>query len=72
MNDCLFCNIAAGESDTDLIYEDQKVVAFEDINPQAPIHFLIVPKKHIPTLNDLKDIDKDLIGHIYQVAAELA
>lgn len=72
MDDCLFCSIAAGESDTDLVYEDEKVVAFEDINPHAPVHFLIVPKKHIPTLNDLEDDDKELIGHIYQVAASLA
>jgi len=72
MSDCLFCKISSGKTDTELIYEDEKVVAFEDINPKAPVHMLIVPKKHIPTLNNLKMTDKELIGHIYQVAAALA
>ncbi|HKL75881.1 MAG TPA: histidine triad nucleotide-binding protein [Halanaerobiales bacterium] len=72
MSDCLFCKISSGKTDTELIYEDEKVVAFEDINPKAPVHMLIVPKKHISTLNNLKMTDKELIGHIYQVAAALA
>lgn len=72
MSDCLFCKISSGETDTEIIYEDDKVVAFEDIEPKAPIHLLIVPKEHISTLLELKMNDKELIGHIYQVAAALA
>lgn len=72
MEDCLFCKIAAGKTDNDFIYEDEKVVVFEDINPQAPVHFLIVPKKHIPDLNNLEKDDNQLIGHIYQVAKKIA
>ena len=72
MEDCLFCKIAAGETDNDFVYEDEKVVVFEDINPQAPFHFLIVPKKHIPDLNNLEKNDNQLIGHVYQVAKKLA
>ncbi len=72
MKDCLFCKIAAGETDTDLIYEDEKVVAFSDINPQAPVHILIVPKKHISTINDISEDNSELLGHVYQTAADLA
>ena len=72
MEDCLFCNIAAGDTDTELVYEDKKIVAFEDINPQAPIHLLLVPKKHISTLTNLEDEDYKLIGHIYKIANQLA
>ncbi|MFW6006385.1 MAG: histidine triad nucleotide-binding protein [Halanaerobiales bacterium] len=70
--DCLFCQIVAGEVDSDIIYEDEKVIAFEDINPQAPVHVLIIPRKHISTLTDLENEDYDLIGHIYQIANKLA
>ncbi|MCC3145397.1 histidine triad nucleotide-binding protein [Halanaerobium sp. Z-7514] len=72
MEDCLFCKIAAGKIDTDFVYSDEKLVVFEDINPQAPVHLLIVPKKHISDLNNLEEKDNKLIGHIYQVAKELA
>ncbi len=72
MADCLFCKIVNGEMDTEYIYEDEQVVVFKDINPQAPVHLLIVPKKHIPTLLDLEDGDNQLVGHIYQVANQLA
>ena len=71
MEDCLFCKIAAGEMDTDFVYHDDKVVVFEDINPQAPVHLLIVPKKHIPDLNSLEEKENEMIGHIYQVAKKL-
>ena len=71
-NECLFCQIIEGEVDSDIVYEDDKVVAFEDIDPQAPVHLLIIPKKHIPTLDELKDEDYSLIGHIYRVANKLA
>ena len=70
--DCLFCKIIEGEIDSDIVYEDERVIAFKDIEPQAPVHFLIVPRKHIATLLDLEEEDNELIGHIYQVANQLA
>lgn len=70
--DCLFCKIVAGEIPARTIYEDERVIAFHDIAPQAPVHFLVIPKKHIPTLNDLSEDDKDLAGHILFTAQRLA
>lgn len=72
MGDCIFCKIAGGEMDTELLYEDESVVAFKDINPKAPVHILIIPRKHIPTILDLNEDDNELIGHIFQVASNLA
>lgn len=72
VSDCIFCNIINGELNTELLYEDDQVIAFKDINPKAPIHFLIVPKKHIETILDLEERNNQLIGHIYQVAKKLA
>ena len=72
MNDCLFCKIANKELACELIYEDEHVVAFSDINPQAPHHKLIVPRKHIATLNDLQEEDTSVVGHCVQVAKKLA
>lgn len=69
---CLFCRIIHGEIPSELIYEDDRVIAFNDINPQAPNHFLIVPKKHIATLNDLSSEEIPLIGHMLLISAELA
>ncbi|MCK5825957.1 MAG: histidine triad nucleotide-binding protein [Desulfuromusa sp.] len=71
-SDCLFCKIIAGEIPATLTYEDSQLVVFEDIEPQAPYHFLIVPKKHIQTTLDLAPLDNELVGHIYQVAGKLA
>ncbi|NLD14907.1 MAG: histidine triad nucleotide-binding protein [Gammaproteobacteria bacterium] len=70
--DCLFCKIAAGEIPAKKIYEDDQVVAFHDISPQAPVHFLVIPKKHIRTLNDLTEDDRPLAGHILFTAQRLA
>lgn len=70
--DCLFCKIIAGQIPATIRYEDSQLVVFEDIEPQAPQHFLIVPKKHIRTTLDLTPDDNELIGHIYQVAGEVA
>ena len=64
MADCLFCKIAGGEIPSNFLYEDESVVAFSDINPQAPTHILIVPKKHIGSINDFQEVDKDLAAHI--------
>ena len=70
--DCLFCKIVAGQIPARKLYEDEHVVAFHDIAPQAPVHFLVIPKKHISTLNDLTEDDKALAGHILFTAQSLA
>jgi histidine triad (HIT) family protein len=69
---CLFCKIIAGEIPGKFVYQDEKVVALVDIDPQAPHHYLIIPRKHIRNTLDLTPSDNELIGHVYQVAAKLA
>jgi len=69
---CLFCKIVAGEIPAKRVYEDEDVVAFEDINPQAPVHVLLIPKRHIPTLNDLQEGDDRLVGTLVRRAAAIA
>jgi histidine triad (HIT) family protein len=70
--DCLFCKIVAGDIPSSRLYEDDDVVAFEDIHPQAPFHALIIPKTHVATLNDLGDGDARLIGRMLLTAKRLA
>ena len=70
--DCIFCRIAAKEIPSKLVFEDDRVVAFEDIQPQAPGHFLLVPKRHIARPRDLQEQDEALAGHILRVAGEIA
>lgn len=71
--DCIFCKIIQGEMKSDIIYQDDKVIAFNDISPKAPRHVLIIPRKHIATLNDLNDTDDtELVGHMIQTAKRLA
>ena len=72
MNNCLFCGIIEGRIKGTLVYEDESVVAFKDIAPKAPVHILIVPRKHIATLMDLDGDDGKLVGEIFRVAAKLA
>ena len=72
MTDCIFCKIAAGEIPADVIYQDDEVVAFRDLNPQAPVHFLVIPRKHIATLNDLQAADSGLLGSLYLAAQKIA
>lgn len=72
MSDCLFCKIIAGQIPSKKVYEDEKTFAFEDINPQAPTHFLIVPKKHIAGLKEAEMNDAELLGYCQLVAAKLA
>src|SRR3954468_11488592 len=72
MSDCLFCRIAAHEIPSSVVYEADHVVAFNDINPQAPVHILIVPKKHISTLNDLSAGDDQVVGEVVRRAAAIA
>ena len=70
--DCIFCQIAAGEISSDIVYQDDKMVAFRDINPQAPTHLLIIPRKHIPSLTELAEEDAVLVGNMVNVANLLA
>jgi histidine triad (HIT) family protein len=70
--DCLFCKIAAGEIPATLVHKDEHLIAFKDINPQAPMHVLIVPRRHIATLNDLTPADDGLVGEMVRRAAALA
>jgi histidine triad (HIT) family protein len=72
MSDCLFCGIVEGRIKGEIVYRDDSVVAFKDINPKAPIHILVVPVKHIATLFDLQDEDQELVGKIFSVANRLA
>lgn len=72
MTDCVFCKIAQGEIPAKIVYQDDQVVAFPDLNPKAPKHFLIIPRRHIATLNDLSDDDTLLAGQLLQVAKRLA
>jgi len=71
-DDCLFCRIAAGRSDTQFLYEDDNLVVFRDIHPHAPVHLLIVPKSHIRSVNDLQDGDRELLAEMFMTAREMA
>jgi histidine triad (HIT) family protein len=72
MTDCLFCKIREGEIPCDKVYENDDIIAFRDVNPQAPTHVLIVPRKHIATVNDLDEGDKDIVGNMLLVAKKIA
>jgi histidine triad (HIT) family protein len=72
MENCLFCRIIAGEINASVVHEGEHVVAFRDINPQAPLHLLLVPRRHIKTLNDLTPADDQLVGTMFRTAAMLA
>lgn len=72
MSECLFCGIVKGDIKGNLVYQDNSVVAFKDINPKAPVHLLIVPRKHIATLLDLQQEDTSLIGDVFNAANQLA
>lgn len=72
MDNCIFCKIVQGIIPSDKVYEDDKVLAFKDINPGAPVHLLIIPKLHIGSVNELNDEYKELIGHIFIIAKKLA
>lgn len=70
--DCLFCKIAAGEIPATLLFEDDDVVAFNDINPATPQHILVIPKKHIATMNDATEADQTVLGKMMLIAVTLA
>jgi histidine triad (HIT) family protein len=72
MEDCLFCRIAAGEIPATVVYSDEEMVAFRDINPQAPVHILIIPRRHIGHVDDLQEGDAGLAGRLILRAKELA
>ncbi len=69
---CIFCKIARHEIPANIVYEDDTVMAFRDIHPQAPVHILIIPKEHIPTVNDLTEKNAGLISHMILVAKKIA
>ncbi len=69
---CLFCRIANKELSAKFVHEDDQIVAFEDINPQAPTHVLVIPRKHIPSLDDLTDADAAIVGTVVTRAVEIA
>ncbi len=70
--ECLFCNIANGHTDTAFLFENEDVVVFKDINPHAPIHLLIIPKRHIRSINDLTDEDRPILAELLMTAKEMA
>jgi|TARA_B100000678_G_scaffold283817_1_gene284435 histidine triad (HIT) family protein len=71
-NECLFCKIVVGDVPADILYQDDEVLAFHDINPQAPIHILVVPKQHLDSLASVADENRNLMGHIMLTAKEIA
>lgn len=70
--ECIFCKIAKKEIPSSIVYEDEEIVAFNDINPQAPVHIIIIPRKHIPRVIDLEENDAPLIGKLFIIAKNLA
>jgi histidine triad (HIT) family protein len=72
MSDCLFCDVVEGKAKSRKVYEDDKVVVFEDIKPQAPTHVLIIPKKHIRGLKEAQAQDAEIIGYMHLIAAQIA
>lgn len=69
---CIFCKIAAGDIDSDIVFQDDAVVAFRDTNAQAPTHVLVIPRKHVATINDLDESDVDTVGRLFLAAARVA
>lgn len=72
MADCIFCRIAAGEIPARIVHQDENVVAFHDVDPRAPLHVLIIPRRHIPSVDELKDADAQLVGRLYLAARQIA
>lgn len=72
MEDCIFCKIIKKEIPSEIVYEDEGIIAFKDINPAAPIHILVIPKKHISSIIDMKKEDEAIIGRIYSVINKIA
>lgn len=72
MSDCLFCKMVSGEIQPDVVYEDEHVLAFRDMHPQAPVHVLVIPKAHISTLNDLDERHAEVMGRMFLAAKQVA
>ena len=72
MTNCIFCKIISGDIPGDIVYQDDDVLAFRDLNPKAPTHILVIPKKHISTLNDVQTDDAELVGKMYLAAKKIA
>ena len=72
MSDCLFCKIVAGDIPADIVYESDTAIAFRDIHPQAPTHVLIIPRKHIATINDIDEGDAEIVGELLRTASVVA
>ena len=72
MASCIFCKILAGEMAAKIVYQDESCIAFEDINPQAPVHLLLIPRKHFASAAESEEADEPVIGHLHRVAAQLA
>jgi histidine triad (HIT) family protein len=70
--ECIFCQIASGKIPSDRVYQDKEIIAFRDIKPQAPVHILVIPKRHIPSLDQLKENELPVIAHMVEVANQLA
>ena len=70
--DCVFCQIIRGETPTEILYATEQLVVFRDLHPQAPVHLLIVPKKHIRSVNDLEAADAPILGELFRAAQEMA
>ena len=70
--DCIFCQIVSGKLPTDIVYQDEEAIAFRDIEPQAPVHLIIIPRRHIPSLVQLSQADLSLVGHMVDIANQLA
>ena len=71
-HDCLFCKIVNGDLGADIVYENESLIAFRDINPIAPTHILLIPRRHVATMNDLQDGDASLVGELFLTAARIA
>ena len=72
MTDCLFCKIRDGDIPCDTVFENDDVFAFNDVSPQAPVHVLLIPKKHISTVNDLEDVDEAIMGKLFSAGKNIA
>ncbi len=72
MNDCIFCKIVSGEIPSEKVYEDEEILCFKDLSPQAPVHVLIIPKAHIESLDSLKESDMEVLGHLMLKIKEIA
>ena len=72
MSDCIFCKIIAGDIPSKVVYEDDHVLAFRDLNPEAPTHVLVIPKTHISTINDISESQAELVGRMYLAAKKVA